>query len=109
LSAEECNIDPSIVFVRRGVFVRRQGGESIVADASHVLFFNPQQPYRISHPIAGGDDCTIFTISPALALEVVLRHAPRAAEKSTHLPFLVPSTRGERTTRSWRVFGQAPV
>jgi AraC-like DNA-binding protein len=101
LSADECNVDPSIVFVRRGVFVRSQEGESIVADASRVLFFNPQQPYRISHPIAGGDDCTILTISPTLALEVVARHAPRAAEKSSCLPF--PLSHAPAALNAWRM------
>jgi AraC-like DNA-binding protein len=87
LSAEECNVEPSIVFVRRGLFVRSQEGASIVADTSRILFFNPQQPYRISHPVEGGDDCTILTISRPLALEIVARHAPQIAEASACLPF----------------------
>jgi AraC family transcriptional regulator len=87
LSAEECNVDPSIVFVRRGIFVRSQESGTVIADASRILFFNPQQPYRISHPIDGGDDCTILTISRPLALEIVARHAPHVAG-SSWLPFL---------------------
>jgi hypothetical protein len=32
-----------------------------------VLFFHPEYPYRIAHPHVGGDECTIFTLSPKLA------------------------------------------
>lgn len=99
LSAEECNIEPSIVFVRRGLFVRSQDGTSVVADTHRVLFFNPQQPYRISHPVEGGDDCTIFTISRPLALEIVARHAPHVAEESLRAPFLLGQ--GQATRALW--------
>lgn len=101
MHAEEYNVDPSIVFVRRGVFLRSQGGATLVADASHILFFNPQQPYRISHPIDGGDDCTILTISPALASEVVGRYDPRAAERSPWRPFVHAHARAVLDT--WRM------
>jgi AraC family transcriptional regulator len=101
MSSEECNIDPAIVFVRRGIFVRTQESETVVADANHVLFFNPQQPYRISHPIDGGDACTVLTISQAFALEIVARHAPRAAERSPRAPFL--TGHGRATRNAWRM------
>jgi AraC-like DNA-binding protein len=78
---EEHNRDPSVVFVRRGVFARTVGGEGHVADANHVLFFNAGQPYRIAHPIEGGDDCTILALSETAARELVARHAPRAADR----------------------------
>jgi AraC-like DNA-binding protein len=77
---EEHNGSHSIVFVRRGVFARTVGGEGRLADANHVLFFNAGEPYRIEHPVAGGDDCTIFALSEPVARELVARHAPRHAE-----------------------------
>lgn len=87
LGAEECNDDPSVVFVRRGVFMRHQDGEPLLADSSRILFFDPHRPYRISHPVDDGDDCTIMTVSAALAREIVARHAPRAAEQAVPGPF----------------------
>ena len=68
---EEHNARNSIVFVRRGVFSRTIRGEGLLADANHVLFFNAHEPYRIEHPVDGGDDCTIFSLSDAAARELV--------------------------------------
>lgn len=78
---EEQNERPSIVFVRRGVFSRSVRGERLVADANHVLFFNAYEPYRIEHPVQGGDDCTIFALPDSIARGLVARHAPRRAEQ----------------------------
>lgn len=100
LSGEESNDEPSIVFVRRGLFVRRQADDTVVADSSQILFFNPAQPYRISHPLDGGDDCTILTIARELAEEVVARHAPRNLDRSAALPFR--NGRGLAQQTSWR-------
>ena len=79
LGIEEPNPTHSIVFVRRGVFGRSHEDGTLVADPNHVLFFNAAQPYRYSHPVAGGDDCTILAVETARALELVARHAPRDA------------------------------
>lgn len=77
---EEPNPTHSIVFVRRGVFVRRDRDETMVADANHILFFNQGQPYRYAHPLPGGDDCTIFMLDDECARAAVSRVAPRDAE-----------------------------
>jgi len=77
LGTEEPNPTHSIVFVRRGVFGRSHEDGTLVADPNHVLFFNAAQPYRYSHPVAGGDDCTILAVDTTRALELVARHARR--------------------------------
>jgi len=79
---EEPNPTNSIVLVRRGVFGRSLRGDTVLADANHVLFFNAGEPYRYSHPVPGGDDCTILTVETDRALELVARYAPRDAEDS---------------------------
>ena len=79
--AEEPNSSHSVVLVRRGVFQRTQGRETLVADPNHVLFFNAEQPYRFSHPLPGGDDCTVLALEAPQALELVARHAPREAQR----------------------------
>jgi methylphosphotriester-DNA--protein-cysteine methyltransferase len=81
LGPEEPNPSHGIVFVRKGVFRRTQQGETLVADANHVLFFNAGQPYRYSHPLPGGDECTILVVDSHRALELVAHHAPRDAER----------------------------
>ena len=77
---EEPNPTHSIVFVRRGVFRRTHRRETLLADPNHVLFFNASQPYRYSHPIQGGDDCTILAVKTPVALDLVGGHAPRDTE-----------------------------
>jgi len=79
--SEEPNPTHSIALVRRGVFRRTEGGRTLIADPNHILFFNAAQTYRFSHPIPGGDDCTILTIATPLAMELVSRHAPGDAER----------------------------
>lgn len=79
---EEHNQAHSIVLVRRGAFVRRVGRRRLTADANHVLFFNPHEPYRIAHPLPGGDDCTILSLSAPVARELATRQEPRMAEAS---------------------------
>ena len=78
---EEPNPTHSIVFVRRGVFGRTHRRESFVADPNHILFFNKFEPYRYSHPIPGGDDCTILTIDTTVAADLVAIHSARDAER----------------------------
>jgi len=78
---EEPNPTHSIVFVRRGVFGRTHRRENFVADPNHILFFNKSEPYRYSHPIPGGDDCTILTIDATIAPDLVAVHSPREAER----------------------------
>jgi len=80
LGPEEANSTHSIVFVRRGVFRRKRKGETLVADANHVLFFNAGEPCRYSHPLPGGDECTILVVDGRRAVELVGRHAPRDAD-----------------------------
>lgn len=79
LGCEEPNPTHSIVFIRRGAFGRSHEDETLIADPNHVLFFNAAQPYRYSHPILGGDDCTILTVETPHALDLVARHAPHDA------------------------------
>jgi AraC-like DNA-binding protein len=53
----------------------------LVADPNHVLFFNAGEPYRYSHPLSGGDDCTVLAVDGRRALELVAHHAPRDTER----------------------------
>lgn len=60
-----------IVFPRRGAFVRRDAFGTVVADPHQILFFHRAQPYQISHPISGGDRCTLFTLSESVLLDML--------------------------------------
>jgi AraC-like DNA-binding protein len=81
LGPEEPNRTHGIVLVRKGVFRRKRQAETVVGDATHVLFFNAGEPYRYDHPLPGGDECTILVVDGHRALELLGRHAPRDAER----------------------------
>lgn len=69
--AEEPNEGHSIVFVRRGLFLRESRDGTSVGDANRVLFFHRGEGYRYAHPVAGGDDCTILALDEATAWSLV--------------------------------------
>jgi AraC family transcriptional regulator len=52
-----------VVLPREGFFVRHVRGETIAADPNHALFFNRSESYRVSHPVAGGDRCTVLAFA----------------------------------------------
>jgi AraC family transcriptional regulator len=77
-SGEEFAHETELVFPYRGVYVRHLGQDQAVADANQVLFFNANDGYRVSHPVAGGDACLTLTMSEPLSRELaprdLLRH-----------------------------------
>jgi AraC family transcriptional regulator len=68
---EEWSETNQIVFVRAGVFIKRQGRREIIADPNQVLFFNRHEGYQVSHPGTGGDDCTVFIFATGILLEAI--------------------------------------
>lgn len=73
-SAEEWTTTTQLVFPYRGVYVRHLGDDQAVAEANQVLFFNANEGYRISHPVAGGDASLTLVIRESQLREL----APRA-------------------------------
>ena len=70
----ECAHTPTVTFVRRGVFVRHRGRRAELADPTRVVFFRPDDPFRVSHPVSGGDDCTSFWFTPEILSEALAGH-----------------------------------
>jgi AraC family transcriptional regulator len=70
-SAEECTARTHLVFPYRGVYVRNVGRAATVAEPNQVLFFNEDEPYRVSHPVSGGDANLSIRINPSAWLELV--------------------------------------
>jgi AraC family transcriptional regulator len=67
-SAEECSEATHLVFPYRGLFVSHVGSRRAVIDSNQLWFINAGLPYRVSHPVEGGDDCLSLRIAEA-ALE----------------------------------------
>ncbi len=87
-SAEECASATHLVFPYRGVYVRHVGSDQAVADANHVLFFNVDEGYQISHPVEGGDASLSLELSEPLLRELapasLLNHRHAAGFRRQH-------------------------
>ena len=73
-SPEEYTTTTQLIFPYRGVYVHHVGHDEAVAEANQVLFFNANEGYRISHPVAGGDASLTLVIRESQLREL----APRA-------------------------------
>jgi AraC-like DNA-binding protein len=59
---EESTPHSHLVFPYRGVFVRHVGSAAAIADANQALLFSPDEGYRVSHPVTGGDASLSLTV-----------------------------------------------
>jgi AraC family transcriptional regulator len=88
-SAEESVAATHLVFPYRGVYVHHVGRAEAVAEANQIVFINEGEPYRVSHPIAGGDSSLSIGVSAATLLELApanyLQARSRAAFNRLHL------------------------
>ena len=64
-SEEWCSV-AQIIVPRRGVFILNHQGAAIVADPNTALVFGMGDTYQISHPVEGGDQCTVLVFRPEL-------------------------------------------
>src|ERR1700755_3424539 len=67
---EESAATTHLVFPYRGVYVHHVGRKGFVAEANQVLFLNENEPYRVSHPLAGGDSTMSVSVKPETLLEL---------------------------------------
>src|SRR5260221_2719059 len=88
-SGVECASGTHLVFPYRGVYVRHVGREQAVAEANQVLFFNADEAYRVSHPVADGPAEPSLPIGekqlPELAPRSMLQGLPATAFKTPTL------------------------
>ena len=69
-----------IAFVRRGIFEKTRGPNVVPADATRVVFFPAGQEYRVRHPLAGGDECTVLQVSDEVLHHILGEYQPRLAD-----------------------------
>lgn len=72
--AEGYSPHAQIVLPYRGVYVEHVGGDDAVADANRALLVSAGESYRVSHPVAGGDDSLLLTLPGDMLAEL----SPRA-------------------------------
>lgn len=62
-----------LVFPFRGVYLRHVGADQAVADANHVLLFNRDEEYQVSHPVSGGDTSLVLSLAEPMLAELAPR------------------------------------
>ena len=82
-NAEEAAQGHVVAVTRRGAYLRQIGRDRVFADSGTAVFFEPGQPYRVSHPVQGGDLCTLFVLPPEGVRQLVGRHVPADAAQAT--------------------------
>jgi AraC-like DNA-binding protein len=89
--AEECALNHEIVLPRYGVFQRYDAFGRMITDVNHLLFFNRNQPYQITHPRPGKDASTIITLADSHLMAAI---APfdASVEERIGRPFLTGYT-----------------
>jgi AraC-like DNA-binding protein len=89
VGVEEAASALHLVFPYRGLYVRHLGTDEAVAEANQVLFFNPDEGYRVSHPVLGGDACLDVVVDASLLRELAakehLRDGPVLAFRQQRL------------------------
>ena len=81
-----------VVFTRSGLFVKHTGRRQIVGQPNQAIFFNRDECYRVSHPAAIGDDCTVFVFATEIIVQV-LQISGRPPPTRSEAPFEVPQVR----------------
>lgn len=77
---EEWGDAHEVVVPRRGAFQWEIAGERVLADPGTATFLHPAEPYRVRHPLAGGDAGSIFRLAPSAVRDLVAEHDPGAAD-----------------------------
>lgn len=94
--AEEVAAGHQLLIARSGVFATRRGREALVVGPAQALFQNAGEPYRVNHPVPGGDRCTVLRFSghaltEAMAgFEPASRDRPEAPFRIRHAPVGLP-------------------
>lgn len=90
-AATEWSETHSIVFAETGVFMKHLSRNSaVVADRGHAVFFTADRPYRVSHPMPGGDDCLVLELPPVALADALHSVDPDSAERP-EAPFRRPA------------------
>ena len=85
LSDEKVEAEYVISFVHEGVFVLHSEGRSEVIDRTTVVLFNPDAPFRSSHPFGCSDHGSTVVVRRDVLLDVMSHYDPAARERPAAL------------------------
>ena len=77
LGREKSASEHMLEFTRRGVYLTHRGvaaRETVAAEPAHVLLFNRDAPFRVSHPTDHGDATTTLVFLDEVVRDAALRH-----------------------------------
>ena len=78
--AEEWTEAHEVVVPRRGAFEWQVAGLRVLADPGAATFFHPDEPYRVRHPVPGGDAGSVFRLTDDGVRALVGEHSPALGE-----------------------------
>jgi AraC-like DNA-binding protein len=81
-SDEECAVATHLVFPSQGAYVHHVGRAECVAEANQVIVINSGEPYRVSHPVPGGDAALSIGVSEAALLELAPRESLHGSDQA---------------------------
>jgi AraC-like DNA-binding protein len=79
----------AVAFPRRGVFLRESPAGRALGHPGQAVFFNRDEPYRVRHPVAEGDECLVVTIREDALVGALATQDPRV-EGRPRRPFRHP-------------------
>jgi AraC-like DNA-binding protein len=79
---EEYTSNHEIVLMRSGAFLRYSAFGRVLSDVSHLLFFNRNHPYEVSHPIPGRDSGIIISLADSQLIDALQVFDPSILDRS---------------------------
>jgi AraC family transcriptional regulator len=89
-----------IVFTRRGVWQLSVQGQSQLNDPLHATFWRGGAEFRVDHPLAGGDDCTVLRLTEAAMQRFALTRCGTALKSRFSQASLALSAMAYRYSRA---------
>jgi len=110
-NAEEAAQGHVVAVTRRGAYLRQIGRDRVFADSGTAVFFEPGQPYRVSHPVQGGDVCTLFVLPPEGVRQLVGRYVAQATPsfRASHAAIDCRAFLLHRVARDAALVGEDPL
>lgn len=84
--AEEWAEAYEVVLPRRGAFEWEIEGHRQLADPGTATFFHPTEPYRVRHPVGGGDAGTVFHLTAAAVSDLLAEADPSGSRDGPRFP-----------------------
>jgi AraC family transcriptional regulator len=76
----ERETSPRLVLPRQGAFAYHfSRRDEVIADANTAIALHPQMEFKVSHPIDGGDSCTVFEFADDAMLGTLRGAVPASA------------------------------